>query len=1074
MKCPRCQHENPQGARFCEECATPLARACSNCGAGLSATAKFCHACAHPVASTGGTPSRSPDSYIPKYLAEKILTSKGSLEGERKQVTVLFADLKGSMELLADRDPEEARKILDPVLERLMEAVHRYEGTVNQVMGDGIMALFGAPLAHEDHAVRACYAALRMQDAVRRYAEEARQAHGVNVQIRVGLNSGEVVVRAIGSDLRMDYTAVGQTTHLAARMEQLATPGSILVTGTTFQLAEGYVTFKSLGTAPVKGLAEPVAIHEATGPASARSRLQASALRGLTRFVGRTTEIDWLTEALDRARGGHGHVVGVVGEPGVGKSRLFWEFVRSPRTDGCLVLESAAASYGKAAFYLPVIEMLRRYMQIADSDTAGRIREKVIGKVLGLDERLKGAIAPLLGLLDALPEDDDFRALDPPQRRGRTLDALRQVLLGESRRQPVVFVLEDLHWIDSATQAFLDALIESLPTAKVLLLVNYRPEYRHDWGSKTYYTQVRLDALPAASADELLQALLGDDASLRPLKRLLIERTEGNPFFLEESVRILLEGSSLSGESGARFLTRPIHTLELPNTVQTILGARIDRLPAEQKHLLQAASVIGKDLPLAILHEIGDLADDELRASLAGLQTAEFLQETSLFPDPEYTFKHALTQEVAYASLLHERRGVLHRRLGQFIERRYAERLGEFYDVLATHFDRGGIGDKAIHYLSRAAEKAKEQFAYQDASDLCQRAIEIAERATISSAMRAPVLVLLGDLWSLRGDLQRANQNYDLALGTTTEPAERRRITNKRHEPRIALRDGARIAFYEHGSGDATLVLMTPVAYGLAAFQRMIERLCQEFRIITIDPRGTGASDPLRRPYRITDHMKDLRAVIEASWRRPVVGVGLSKGGAMMVRLAVAEPGLFKALVLVGTPLNDDLQSLNHARRLAGGGDLEGACRFWFAATNSEPGLDHLEDQYVKSRMVLAKDTLLSFFEPDPETDITPLLPDISVPTLVLFGTDDRVVPFTAGRELARRIPGAQFYAFSGRGHVPVFTATSEACGILRDFARRETTAPARSDHPDFTQEFPRKLRPTRGKDPHRRRRKQP
>jgi pimeloyl-ACP methyl ester carboxylesterase len=300
--------------------------------------------------------------------------------------------------------------------------------------------------------------------------------------------------------------------------------------------------------------------------------------------------------------------------------------------------------------------------------------------------------------------------------------------------------------------------------------------------------------------------------------------------------------------------------------------------------------------------------------------------------------------------------------------------------------------------------------------------------------------VLLGDLWSLRGDLERANQNYDLALGTTADAAERRWITNKRHEPRIALRDGARIAFYEHGSGETTLVLMTPVAYGLAAFQRVIERLCQEFRIITIDPRGTGGSEPLRRPYRITDHMKDLRAVIEASWRRPVVGVGLSKGGSMMARLAVAEPGLFKALILVGTPLSDDLQSLDHARRLAGEGDLEGACRFWFAVTSSEPGLDHLEEQYVKSRMMLPKDTLLSFFEPDPETDITALLPDISVPTLVLFGTDDRVVPFAAGRELARRIPGAQFYAFPGRGHVPVFTATSEACGILRDFARGERT----------------------------------
>ena len=297
MRCPRCQHDNPHGARFCEECATPLARTCSNCGAALSATAKFCHACAHPLAVETGTPLRAPDSYTPKHLAEKILTSKAALEGERKQVTVLFADLKGSMELLADRDPEEARKILDPVLELMMEAVHRYEGTVNQVMGDGIMALFGAPVAHEDHAVRACYAALRMQESVKRYAEEARPAHGVNVQIRIGLNSGEVVVRAIGSDLHMDYTAVGQTTHLAARMEQLADPGAIVITPDTLALAEGYVEVKSLGPVSVKGLADPVEVYEVTGAGPVRTRLQAATRRGLTRFVGRDAELEQLRRA---------------------------------------------------------------------------------------------------------------------------------------------------------------------------------------------------------------------------------------------------------------------------------------------------------------------------------------------------------------------------------------------------------------------------------------------------------------------------------------------------------------------------------------------------------------------------------------------------------------------------------------------------------------------------------------------------------------------------------------------------------------------------------------------------------
>jgi class 3 adenylate cyclase len=388
MKCPRCQHENPQGARFCEECATPLARICSNCGTALSATAKFCHACAHPVASTGGTPSRSPDSYIPKHLAEKILTSKAALEGERKQVTVLFADLKGSMELLADRDPEEARKILDPILERMMEAVHRYEGTVNQVMGDGIMALFGAPLAHEDHAVRACYAALRMQASVKQYAEEIHRTEGVPIQIRVGLNSGEVVVRSIGSDLHMDYTAVGQTTHVAARLEQMTMPGAVLISPQTLALAEGHVLVKPLGPRPIRGLERPLVVYELVGAATVRSRFQAAAARGLTHFVGRESELDQLRQALERARAGHGQLVSVVGEPGVGKSRLYWEFTHSHRAQGWLILESGSVSYGKATNYLPILELLRAYFSIEHADNPRKIREKVTGKLLSLDRQL--------------------------------------------------------------------------------------------------------------------------------------------------------------------------------------------------------------------------------------------------------------------------------------------------------------------------------------------------------------------------------------------------------------------------------------------------------------------------------------------------------------------------------------------------------------------------------------------------------------------------------------------------------------------------------------------------------------
>src|SRR5262245_3779554 len=601
MTCPRCHVHNPAGTKFCGQCGASLASGCPSCGATNPPGNKFCGQCGTPLANATEPRFASPESYIPRHLAEKILTSKAALEGERKQVTVLFADLKGSMELLADRDPEEARKLLDPVLERMMEAVHRYEGTVNQVMGDGIMALFGAPLAHEDHAVRACYAAHDIQVAMRRYTEEVRHAHGIEVQIRVGLNSGEVVVRSIGSDLRMDYSAVGQTTHLAARMEQLATPGTIRLTADTLRLAEGYLEVKPLGPIPVKGLDTPIDVYEMVGTGPRRSRLHAAAARGLTRFVGRERELEQIRESLARAASGHGQVVGVVGEAGVGKSRLVWEVTHSHRTHSWLILLARSVSYGKATPYLPAIDLLKGYFQIDDRDDHRTIREKVTGRLLTLDEALRPMLPMFLSLLDVPIDEAAWQALDWIQRRQQTLEAIKRLLLRESQVQPVLVVFEDLHWIDSETQALLEHVVESLPTARVLLLVNYRPEYEHRWGSKTYYTQIRLDPLPPDSAHELLHALLGDDPGLLPLKQRLIARTEGNPFFVEESVRTLVETGILSGARGAYRVTQPVETVQVPATVQAVLAARIDRLPLDDKRLLQAASVIGKDVPLTLL-----------------------------------------------------------------------------------------------------------------------------------------------------------------------------------------------------------------------------------------------------------------------------------------------------------------------------------------------------------------------------------------------------------------------------------------------------------------------------------------
>jgi class 3 adenylate cyclase/tetratricopeptide (TPR) repeat protein len=681
-----------------------------------------------PAAAPASVQARPPDTgaraYTPAHLVEKIVTGHPALTGERKQVTVLFADLKDSTELIRGLDPEAAQQLLDPAIHCMMDAVHRFEGTVNQVLGDGIMALFGAPIAHEDHALRACYTALAMQAAMCAYTEEVRRTRGLELRMRVGLNSGEVVVRAIGNDLHMDYSAVGETTHLAARMEQLAPPGSCRLTATTLRLVEGLVLVTALGPVPVKGLVEPVEVFELVGASRLRRRLQAAASRGLTPFVGRQHELEALHQALAQAQAGHGQVVALMGEAGVGKSRLVHEVVYSHHTQDWRALESASVSYGKATPYFPVIDLLQRYCHVDDGDDTRTIRAKVTGQVLTLDETLQETLPALLALLDAVPDDSPFLQLDPPQRRQRTLDGLKRVLLRESQVQPLLLVFEDLHWIDTETQALLDLLVESLPTAYLLLLVNYRPEYQHGWGSKTYYTQQRLDPLPPASAEAFLAALLGDDPSLAPLTPLLIARTEGNPFFLEESVRALVETGVLEGTPGAYRLVQPLQGMPVPATVQAVLAARIDRLLPEDKCLLQTAAVIGTDVPFALLRAIADMPEAALHRALAHLQAAEFLYETRLFPEQEYTFKHALTYEVAYGSLLLERRRVLHARLVKIIEALASERGAEQVERLAYHALRGEVWDKAVPYCQQTGARAYDRAAFREAVASFEQALQ--------------------------------------------------------------------------------------------------------------------------------------------------------------------------------------------------------------------------------------------------------------------------------------------------------------------------------------------------------------
>jgi tetratricopeptide (TPR) repeat protein len=685
-------------------------------------------------------------------------------------------------------------------------------------------------------------------------------------------------VRAIGNDLHMDYSAVGETTVLAARMEQTATPGTIRLSAATLRLVEGLVQVTDLGPVPVKGLAEPVEVFELTGASHLRRRLQAAAIRGLTPFVGRQHELAAVHQALAQTQAGHGQVVALVGEAGVGKSRLVYEVVHSHRMQGWRVLESASVSYGKATPYFPVIDLLKRYCQIDDGDAVRTIRARVTGQVLTLDETLQDTLPALLALLDVLPDDSPFLHLDPSQRRQRTLKALRRVLLRESQVQPLLLVFEDLHWIDSETQALLDRLIDSLPTAPLLLLVNYRPEYQHGWGSKTYYTQLRLDPLPPASAEALLTGLVGDDPSLAPLPPLLLARTAGNPFFLEESVRTLVETAVLVGTPGAYRLATPLQGLPVPATVQAVLAARIDRLAPQEKGLLQTAAVLGTDVPFALLRAIADLPEAALHHSLTHLQAAEFLYETRLFPEPEYTFKHALTHEVAYGTLLLERRRGLHARLVEAIEALAPERVGEGtsgrssdqVERLAHHALRGEVWDKAVTYCQQAGTRAYDRAAFREAVASFEQALQALAylpetgdtrvlaidirlalgRALTQLGAHGRHLVLLGEAETLaralddRARLGRVLSSMALALRITGDLDGAMAASRQALDLAVALGDGALQAEAAHYLGHAYDAIGDFVR-AAELLRRIVEAANRQFDTPSTDVRTLSQSQAL-------------------------------------------------------------------------------------------------------------------------------------------------------------------------------------------------------------------------------------
>jgi class 3 adenylate cyclase len=779
IRCPSCGHENPPGGRFCGECGAKLTLACPECGRENPVGQRFCGGCGQQLSSAAPQAQAPPEPRVPDHLAAKIRADAAALEGERKQVTVLFADVVGSMELASQLDPEAWRGIMARLFSLSCDAVHRYEGTVDKFTGDGMMAIFGAPIAHEDHARRACYAALELQEALASYSEELLSEQDLELAIRIGLNSGEVVVGAIGDDLEMDYTAIGHTVGLAQRAEQLAEPGKICLTEHTAALVEGYLELVDLGEREPKGAGARLRIYELTGRGEATGRVEARRRRGLSRFVGREGEMDALESAREQALAGQGQAVGIVGEAGVGKSRLSYEFAERCRERGMPVYHVAAQAHAKSVSLAPVLELLRDFFGIGEHDPDGLARQRVEEAVTGLDPAFAEELPLLFEFLAVADPERPAERMDPEARQRRLLALLKRLARAQSAQQPGLFVFEDLHWLDTASEAYLANHVEALQGTESLTVVNFRPDYHAQWMSRSYYRQIALSPLGAESSERLLADLLGADPSLDGLVELIGERSEGNPFFIEEIVQSLIEAGSLAGGRGAYRLVGPIEQVSVPASVQSVLAARIDRLGEREKAVLGAAAVIGREFSQPILEQVAGLAPLELEEALGELVSAEFVYLQEASPQPLYAFKHALTQQVSYGSQLEERRRTLNAKAAEAIASGNPERLGERAALIAGHWEAAGEQLEAARWHARAAawagtgDPAAAFSHWQRVRELADQLPESEESAGLGFAARAALLMFGWRLGISREEAERLFEEAERMSALTEDVRSR-------------------------------------------------------------------------------------------------------------------------------------------------------------------------------------------------------------------------------------------------------------------------------------------------------------
>ena len=771
MKCPKCNSENRETAKFCGKCRAKLLPICPNCGTENPFDNIFCDECGHDLRESNKEQPidySKPNSHTPKHLADKILTTRSSLEGERKIVTVLFADVANYTSMSEKLDPEDVLRIMDGAFKIMMDETHKYEGTINQFTGDGIMSIFGAPVAHENHAQRACYAALSIQSAMEGYSAKINHTYGCDFKIRIGINSGPVIVSAIGDDLRMDYTAVGDTTNLSARIQQASTPGQVWVSRETRNTIKDYFHLNPMGEITMKGKTEPQKIFQVISERTGvRTRFDAGLVRGITDLVGRRPEMEILRSAFEKAKSRNGQVIDVLGEAGVGKSRLVYEF-RNIVGKEVEFISGICIQHGRNINFLPIADILRNVFKIEEGITEKEAGDRIEKKV---PQSLSEMISFYRSLLSLKVEAPHFIALNPEGRKFGTFEAVKELLLEISNEKSLVLFLDDVQWMDKITEEFFAYLSRCILGHKVLMIAAYRPGGSPMWSQGTHYQRLGLEPLSSKSSVKLVRNVLGGVALEPDLEQKIVEKTEGNPFFVEEILRELVERGDLVKIDEQYVCKVPLDQCDIPKTIQGVLAARMDRLSEDLKRTMQVASVIGKDFAFRLLKSIMELGE-ELRTRLNNLVGLEILYEKALYPELEYIFKHALTQEVAYESMLKERRRNIHGRIAGAIEDLYADQLEEHYEILAHHYERSENVNKAVQYLMLAGEKSNQNSASQAAFEFFSKVFKLAENAGITLEPETQALAHYG-----MGRASYDIDDFDTAMSQFSKGVE----TSRRH-----------------------------------------------------------------------------------------------------------------------------------------------------------------------------------------------------------------------------------------------------------------------------------------------------